>query len=118
MKTLTILFLLISVSSYSQINTKFIERIVNRPIISHDSLLQKANKVAYAIRMQYDLTGDYQIKDDGWYASVVTYLGDTPSVEAAIIEDKIAFSTAVRIFIYNDYDPVTDTNLVLLYTFQ
>lgn len=115
---LTILFLLISLGSFAQINTKFIECTVNRPIVSHDSLLQKANKVAYAIRMQYDLTGDYQIKDDGWYASVVTYLGDTPSVEAAIIEDKIAFVNAGYVFIYNNYDQVTGTNLVMLYTFQ
>ena len=114
----TLLLLLLSVSSFAQINTKFIERTINRPIISHDSLLQKANKVAYAIRMQYDLTGDYQIKDDGWYASVVTYIGDTPSVEAAIIEDKIAFANAGYVFIYNNYDQVTDTNLVMLYTFQ
>lgn len=113
-----IILLLISLSSFAQINTKFIERVINKPLVANDSLLQKANKAAYAIRMQYDLTGDYQIKDDGWYASVVTYLGDTPSVEAAIISDKIAFSNASTVFIYNDYDHMTDTNLVMVYTFQ
>jgi|GEM_PF-5245452 len=113
----TLILVLISFTSYSQVSQDFVESTIRYVTLRNDTIAAKAEKLSNSIFQQVATKGDYIIEDDGWYGELQTYVGDKQGVEALLIQDKEYYKDAKSVFIYCDYDIFTDQSLVLIYKF-